>query len=64
MQIGSRKSPNFYPIYNKNNGLEFELELKFEVLISFQQLLFSNGIDKFEHGLSKNFYERSFECLN
>lgn len=64
MRIGSRKSPNFYRVYQKNNGLEFELELKFQVLIPFQQLLFSNSIDKFEHSLSQHFFERSFESLN
>ena len=64
MQIGSRQSPNFYRVYQKNNGLEFELELKSEVLIPFQQLLFSNCIYKFEHDLLKHFYERSLESLN
>ena len=64
MHIGSRKSPNYYRVYQKNNGLEFELELKSEVLIAFQQLLFSNCIDKFKHDLSKHFYERSLESLN
>jgi len=64
MQIGSRKSPNFYRVYQKNYGLEFELELKYDVLIPFQQLLFSNRIYEFEQGLSKHFYQRSFDCLN
>jgi hypothetical protein len=64
MQIGSRKSPNFYRVYQKNYGLKFELELKYDVLIPFQQLLFSNRIYEFEHGLSKHFYQRSFDCLN
>ena len=63
MQIGSRKSPNFYRVYQKNYGLEFELELKYDVLIPFQQFLFSNRIYEFEHALSKHFYERSFDCL-
>ncbi len=65
MKIGSRTSPNYYRVYQKEIGvLKFELELKHEVLKPFQQLLFSNSINEFEYELSKHFYSRSFKSLN
>ena len=35
--IGSRKSPNYYPVYETPNGLQFELEMKKAI---FQDFLF------------------------
>lgn len=64
LKIGSRSSSNFYHVYKKSNGLEFELELKNELVKSFQKLLVNNCIKRFEHELSKYFYRQSFELLN
>ena len=60
MRIGNRSSSNYYRVYQKSNGLQFELELKNQ----FQKFLFDNSIQKFEDKLSKHFYWQSFESLN
>ena len=64
LKIGSRSSSNYYRVYQKSNGLEFELELKNELVKSFQKLLVDNCIKEFEHDLSKYFYRQSFKSLN
>ena len=64
LTIGSRSSSNYYRVYQKNNGLEFELEIKNKVIKSFQDLLFSDRIQEFEDRLAKHFYYQSFELLN
>jgi DNA relaxase NicK len=56
LTIGSRSSSNYYRVYQKNNGLEFELEIKNKVIKSFQDLLFSDRIEEFEDRLAKHFY--------
>lgn len=38
LRIGSRASSNYYRVYEKKNGLEFELEMKKEVVKSVQVL--------------------------
>ena len=64
LRIGNRSSSNYYRVYQKSNGLQFELELKNQLVKSFQKLLFDNSIQKFEDKLSKHFYWQSFESLN
>ena len=64
LRIGNRSSSNYYRVYQKHNGLQFELELKNQLVKSFQKLLFDNSIQKFEDKLSKHFYWQSFESLN
>ena len=64
LRIGNRSSSNYYRVYQKSNGLQFELELKHQLVKSFQKLLFDNSIQKFEDKLSKHFYWQSFESLN
>jgi len=67
LRIGSRSSSNYYRVYQKHNGLQFlqfELELKNQLVKSFQKILFDNSIEEFEHSLSKHFYCQSFESLN
>lgn len=64
MKIGNRSISNYYRVYQKRNGLQFELELKNQVVKSFQKLLMDNSIQEFEHNLSKHFYQQSFESLN
>ena len=43
-------------VYQKHNGLQFELELKNQLVKSFQKILFDNSIEEFEHSLSKHFF--------
>ena len=64
LRIGNRSSSNYYRVYQKHNGLQFELELKNQLVKSFQKILFDNSIEEFEHSLSKHFYWQSFESLN
>ena len=71
MQIGSRTSSNYYRVYQKTkeiaktvsyetvNGLEFELEMKKQVVKSVQQFLFDNQIEEFEDRLTQHFYTQS-----
>ena len=63
-RIGSRTSSNYYRVYQSNNGLKFELEIKNKGIRSFQDLLFSYRIEEFEDRLAKYFYYQSFELLN
>ena len=70
-RIGSRTSSNYYRVYQKtkrinydvyseiNHGLEFELELKNELVKSFQKFLFHNHIEEFEGRLVEHFYKHS-----
>jgi hypothetical protein len=44
---------NYFRVYQKSNGLQFELELKKELAKSFQKFLVDNSIQEFEHNLSK-----------
>ena len=75
MRIGSRSSSNFYRVYQKEkeitsdvysevmDGLEFELEVKNELVKSFQELLFFNQIEEFEDRLSQHFLKQSVKNL-
>lgn len=62
--IGSRKSPNFYRVYEKKGGLEFEMELKKGALVGVEELLFSNWLEELEEKLAIQFYKRSFGLLD
>ena len=46
--IANRKSFNYFRIYKKEDGLEFELEIKKTPLKSLPDLLFSDQIQQFE----------------
>ena len=71
MRIGNRSSSSYYRVYQKtkrinydvysevNHGLEFELELKNQLVKSFQQFLFANQIEEFEGRLVEHFYKHS-----
>lgn len=71
MRIGNRSSSNYYRVYQKtkrinydvysemNNGLEFELELKNQLVKSFQKFLFNNHLEEFEGRLVEHFYKQS-----
>jgi len=61
LMIGNRSSSNYSRVYQKQNGLQFELELKNQLVKSFQKFLMDNSIQEFEHNLSKHFYRQSFD---
>lgn len=75
LRIGSRSSSNFYRVYQKEkdvtydvyyevvDGLQFELELKNELVKSFQEFLFANQIEEFEDRLSQHFLKKSVKYL-
>lgn len=58
-RIGSRTSSNYYRIYQTEQGLKFELELKNPLVKSFQSFLFNNQIEIFEQKLALHFYKLS-----
>jgi len=48
LRIGSRQSSKHLRIYQKRNGLEFELEIKKQETKKRGSFLFSNQLEKFE----------------
>ena len=64
LKIGSRSSSNHYRVYQKNNSVEFELEIKNKVVKSFQDFLFTGQTEKFEHKLTAHFYKISINWLD
>jgi hypothetical protein len=64
LRIGSRSSALFYRIYEINNNVKFELEIKKVAVKQFQELLFSNNFEKFEDDLGKYFYNYSLKKLD
>jgi len=48
LRIGSRQSSKHLRIYQKRNGLEFELEIKKQETKKRESFLFSNQLEKFE----------------
>jgi hypothetical protein len=63
LRIGNRKSSNFYRIYQTENGLRFELEIKKKQIQQFSELLLVNRIEEFEEKLIKHFYMYSKKVL-
>jgi len=59
----SKRSSNYYSIYEKKNELEFELEMKNKVVKSVQEFLFLNHMEEFKDKLSKHFYRHSMDSL-
>ena len=71
MRIGNRSNSNYYRVYEKtkkinhdvydemDRGVEFELELKNQLIKSFQKFLFKNHIEEFEGRLVEHFYKYS-----
>lgn len=60
LRIGSRKSPNYYRVYETPNGLRFELEMKKTIL---QDFLFMDHTENFEDTLTRHFYQHSKKVL-
>lgn len=63
LKIGSRKSPNYYRVYENNQEIRFELEMKSSRVQSVQDFLFSHQIPEFEQILTKHFYNYSNKIL-
>jgi hypothetical protein len=63
LKIGSRQASNNLRVYQKNNGLEFELEMKKAFIKSVQELLFSNCLKEFEDILTRHFYQKYYDSL-
>jgi len=75
LRIGNRSDSNYYHVYQKtkkithgvydemNCGLGFELELKNQLIKSFQKFLFKNHLEEFEGRLVEHFYKYSKESF-
>jgi hypothetical protein len=63
LKIGSRRSPNYYRVYENNQEIRFELEMKSSRVQSVQDFLFNHQIPEFEHILTKHFYNHSNKIL-
>ena len=63
LKIGSRKSPNYYRVYENNQEIRFELEMKSYIVQSVQDFLFNDQIQEFEQILTKHFYNHSKKIL-
>lgn len=63
LRLGNRKSSNYYRVYQKNIGFQFELELKKSVLKPFQPFFFEERIEEFEERLAKYFYHQFHKVL-
>jgi len=71
MRIGNRPNSNYYRVYQKtkkidchvysemNKGLKFKLELKNQLVQSFQEFLFHNRLKEFESKLVEHFLKYS-----
>lgn len=71
MRIGNRPNSNYYRVYQKtkkidspvssemNKGLKFELELKTQLVQSFQEFFFHNQLEEFESKLVGHFLKYS-----
>ena len=56
-------APNFFRIYQKKNGIRFELEIKNQPLKAVQDSLFMNQIKDFEDQFTRHFYQHSKKVL-
>jgi hypothetical protein len=63
LKAGSRKSPNYYRVYENNQEIRFELEMKHSRVQSVQDFLFNGQITEFEQILTKHFYNHSNKIL-
>ena len=63
LRIGSRQSSKHLRIYQKRNGLEFELEIKKQETKKLQSFLFSNQLETFEDSSIRCYYEYLWNYL-
>ena len=65
-RIGHRKNNRYYRIYEdteNQNFLKFEYELKYKALVGYQDLVFLNQFQQFEHQLSFEFINQFAKLL-
>lgn len=65
-RIGHRKNNRYYRIYEdteNQNFLKFEYELKYKALVGYQDLVFLNQYQQFEHQLSFEFINQFAKLL-
>ena len=55
LKIGSRRSNNYFRIYQEKNSLKFEHEMKGKFLQKYHSLLVENKLEEFEQKLSLHF---------
>ena len=64
LRIGSRQSSKHLRIYQKRNGLEFELEIKKQETKKRESFLFSNQLERFEDSCIRCFNTTTVSRLN
>jgi hypothetical protein len=62
-KFGNRSSNNHYRIYDKTQGVEFELEIKNNLIKSFQKDFFSNNFKEFETKIANHYFRQSKKYL-
>jgi hypothetical protein len=55
LKIGSRRSNNYYQVYERKNSLRFEHEMKGKFIEKYYFLLMENRLEEFEQKLSSHF---------
>jgi hypothetical protein len=59
LKINRRNNSFHYRVYQKDNGVRFELEMKHQQTKSVQDYLFNNQLETFEHQLILKYYKCS-----
>jgi len=59
LKINRRSNSFHYRVYEKHNGVRFELEIKKRQIKLVQDYLFNNQLEKFEHELTHTYYQYS-----
>jgi len=63
LKIGNRQSPNYYRVYQKDQKVRFEIELKHRQTKLVQDYLFQNQLDVFEDQLVIQYFQYSKRVL-
>lgn len=65
VKIDSIQSNKYYRVYNKNNIVKFEFELKDKNKLNYYNILLQeSNFEEFERILSHQFFKYSFEILS
>jgi hypothetical protein len=59
LKVNRRSNSFHYRVYEKDNGVRFELEMKKRQTKLVQDYLFNNQLEKFEHKLTRMYYQYS-----
>ena len=63
LKIGNRASNHYFRIYENNDFLKFEYEMKGKFLLNIHELLFSNNFEEIEFYLTKEFLNKFGKLL-